>query len=457
MLMHALVPLVVAGSPVEDLAAVLSTPEGRQYRAAAVCSPLGPVLEPMGALLLLLGAPESAHETEDFLALGRLLDPGVAQSSGIALDGTLILGSDGGAGPGMAAVPFSGTAGQAELLLRAGGTEVARHPESGWVVTSQGDQEHRVRQVGPHLVFQRVSEPGTEPTEAMPGLLRGLPKDEGCALFLDTEEGLLDGLPPATAAAVLPSGPGRTARVRVSAQDVLPRSFSHQGAVTRAFGSSTPSPMAVLQVNVPGLDLFQVPVLSVNLGIGPQEQAALESLLFIEPGLTVALFGARDAPQLAATMGVLRPSGRAFAAAGLNRRVVRMLREMGMPVQKLGRTAFASDLNGTLVYGATDRGRLSVGTDPVVVAEALVGYGTPWVQGDFAGFAQGQPVALSVNDALVEGGLTAGLRSGDRAWDLTVQSGGAAIEVLDALVSMVSPAYVSLRERASAAAGLEAP
>ena len=318
-------------------------------------------------------------------------------------------------------------------------------------MTPEADQELRVQQVGPHLVFRRLAEPGSDKPEAMPGLLRGLPHDAGCALFLDTEEGLLAGLPPATAAAVLPAELGRDARVRVSAFDTLPASFGRQGVATGAFGSSTPSPMAVLQVNVPGLDVLRVPVIAANLGIGPAEQAALESLLLIEPGLTVALFGAQDAPQVAATMGVLRPNLRPFSAGGLNRRVVRMLREMGMPVQKLGRTAFASDFGGTLIYGATDVGRLAVGTDPMVVAEALVGYGTPWIQGDFAGFAQSQPVALSLDEALVGGGLTAGLRSTDRTWDLTVQTGDAAIEVLDALVSLASPAYVSLRERAAAA------
>lgn len=449
---HALLLPLAGASPVEDLGAVLATDEGQHYRAAAVCTPLGPVLAPMGGLLLLLGAPSEHHERPDFLALGRLLDPGLAGAAGVALDGTLLFGADTDGGPGMAAVPFRGTLQEAESLLGTPSPPVRADPAGGWVLTPDGGQALHVQQVADHLVFRRDAPTSAEPPTPAPWLLRGLPQDAGCALYINAPEGLLDGLPPTTAAAVLPVAPGHDARIRISALDRLPTSLGRTPPPAGDFGSSTPTPAAVLRVNVPGLDLLQVPAVSANLGLGPQDHAALASLLTIAPGLTVAGFGSQDAPQVAATMGVLKPSGQPFSAAGLNRRIVRLLRGLDVPSQKLGRKAFVIAVGDVLLYGAADTGRLSVGTDPVVVAESLVGYGAPWVDADFAAFSDGRPVGLSVHPELVPGGLQAGLEGTDRTWDLTVRTGGASVAVLDTVVALMSPAYVGLRAHALAVA-----
>ena len=443
MLLQVLLPLSVAGTPVEDLAAILHTDEGRHYRAAAVCAPLEPVLGPMGAILLLLGAPSGVHQSEAFLDLGRMLDPRVAETGGVDLGGSLLLGTDMDGGPGMAAVPFSGGLQEVEELLGTAGSQVASHPDGGWTLTPEEGGELRVHVVGDHLVFRRLSVPVDDPLEPMPWLIRGLPEEEGCAIFLDVEEGLMEGLPSTTAAAVLPSVVGRDARVRFSSQGAIPPAFGRRSPPARTFGSSSVPPRALLTVNVPGLEVLRVPSVEASLGLGPQEHAALASLVYIEPGMTVAGLGTQKDPQVVATMGVLRPSGRSFSGAGLNRRIVRMLWELGMPVRKLGRRAFVADVGGTLVYGATDVGRLSVGTDSLVVAEALVGHGEPWNQPEFVDVAAGRPVALAIAEDLISGGLVAGLEG-------TVQTGGAAVEVLDPVIALASPAYVALRSRARA-------
>ncbi len=448
MLLTALATVAFAGTPVEDLQAILRTEEGRRYTTAAVCTPLEPVLQPMGALLLLLGVPEDFHESEAFLDLGRLLDPDTAASQGVALDGTLMVGAHGDGGPAMAAIPFSGDAAAAQALLASSGTPVVSVAEGTWELHPEEGAALRVQQLRDHLVFRRAGTGPSEPAEPTPWLLRGLPGASGCALFVDAPEGLLDRLPPTRAVALLPDRSGQDARVRVASPDEIPRFFALRSGPTLGWGSSSEAPLAVLTVNVPGLELLGVPPVSQVLGLDPQERQALESIVRVEPGLTVAGFGSQEVPGAVATLGVTRPQGRPFSAGGLNRKLVRLLGDLDIPAIRLGRRSFAVELEGTPLYGATGRGRLALGTDPIVVAESIVGRGDTWLDDEFRAWSSGRPLALAVSDDVVAGGLQAGLTSTDRTWDLTVRTDGAAVEVLDTVVALVSPAYVSLRSRA---------
>lgn len=388
MLLTALVSLAAAGDQASGFAA---NPE---IVFVVECAPLSGMISAetasqMGELAALMDTNE--------MAWMRLLDPAEARAAGLDLDGgLLVVAGDVGDSKGMiGSIAFSGTADQADALLRSATDAVERDGDL-WTVGARGTPVRAQFRDG-QLTFSADGGDFAPAASRGPAVLSGLPDADGCVIFARSKgEGKI---PEGQLGLHSAFGGGDASTLTVLAE--LPE-HPAPGLLSRPKaplgGSSVEAPLAVLTVGVPLLDLAE---LLPDRPATASAKAQIATMKFkIKAGTTIAFTGSKDDPHLAAAMRVGGRMGAPHRGVQVSRALERTLTDNGATVERLDKRTLRVDLGAgpvagqSLLIGARF-GRLYVAMDEAALNNLITGRGAPWLSPEQARFAGDWAIALT--------------------------------------------------------------
>lgn len=322
-------------------------------------------------------------------AIGTMFrDPEAARGMGLDPDGPLDLAL--GGGEMRIALPHE-TAGPGALADHLG-----LEPGPGGDLASPG--EGPVIAAGGQLVLGSLSL-----AEIHPALVASFPTGAGCRIHMPVpDQGLRLG-------AWIPADPTVPVELRVQGPTPPPAVLSAPPAPPIG-GSSHARPFVVASLGVSPLALLEDPTVRAALekanGETP-DPSALDGIVRILPGATLAVFMAGEGPKGVVALPIAGPRGGPARVGRLTRLLSRGIAGTGAQVSRLGRGALRVETRKDTLTLVVQPDRLLVGNHTDATLQAAAGRGDPWVGPALDGLAREQPIAAVMDTGAMFPGMGA--------------------------------------------------
>lgn len=454
--------VALAGTPVDDLSALLEGPSGPP-KAAMSCGPIEGIGQSLGQNPM-LGAmlAHGGQDTPGSFMAGMLLDPAAARTAGLDPSGNLQIASWSDPTHTELRIPFSGTVVQAHAFLERLGMSVTGIGTHTWRTDHGSFRQIRLEE-GQLIAGLRPDQAdgSTTPRRA---LLAELPGSTSCVGYADDrlaagkelgEKASKGKLPEIVGMSLfLPFDDAESLRLRAQLKDTAaPKAFA-QGGAPPLGGSSSTRPLVVMSLGVPLLDLVADAAIGELSPKSLRELAQMRELMDVGPGTTIAFFGVPPKVQMVGTLSVQDHKGRPIKAKKIMRALKAKGKELGpLETTEDGLVAVQQD-ELRMLMGAT-HGRVWFGNQETALREAIAGEGTPWISPAFGAFANEWPLAFEGSPpaaGMPFGRIRGGLRSNGGTWELAIGPEKAGPIGFSSLVATLAvPNFLEMQRRAKRA------
>jgi hypothetical protein len=250
-----------------------------------------------------------------------------------------------------------------------------------------------------------------------PPLLAALPTDGGCRLHVPIPG------KPVRVAAWLPADAAEPVQLRMTGPTPPPAVLSAPPAAPVG-GSSHATPFVVASLGVSPRALLSDPTVQAAMakaGGKAPDLDALDGVVQILPGATLAVFMAGDGPQGVLVLPVRNARGKGIRVKRISRGIARAAEAEGARVTKLGKGGLRIEGRKNTFTVVVQPEQVVVGTHTDATLHAAAGRGDPWVKPTLAALAAEQPLAVVMDTAAMFPGMKAvaieaGLGADGGAW-----------------------------------------
>jgi hypothetical protein len=175
-------------------------------------------------------------------------------------------------------------------------------------------------------------------------------------------------------------------------------------------GSSHARPFVVASLGVSPLALLEDPTIRAAMEEANGEvpdPTALDGILQILPGATVAVFMAGEGPKGVVALPIAGPRGGPARVGRLTRLLSRSIAGTGARVSRLGRSALRVETRKDTLTLVVQADRLLVGNHTDATLQAAARRGDPWVGPALAGLSRDQPIAAVMDTGAMFPGMGA--------------------------------------------------
>jgi hypothetical protein len=189
-------------------------------------------------------------------------------------------------------------------------------------------------------------------------------------------------------------------------------------------GSSHATPFVVASLGVSPRALLSDPTVQAAMakaGGKAPDLDALDGVVQILPGATLAVFMAGDGPQGVLVLPVRNARGKGIRVKRISRGIARAAEAEGARVTKLGKGGLRIEGRKNTFTVVVQPEQVVVGTHTDATLHAAAGRGDPWVKPTLAALAAEQPLAVVMDTAAMFPGMKAvaieaGLGADGGAW-----------------------------------------